>query len=145
MRIGKRPEQSPDAVVARQSIGIAEIEGVSAGGLQPPVEVAPNRASGHEADVFESIERGGGETVALEETDRLAFHLGELSHLEKDRCALGPLQELRLDPQTKPQLVGIDLPVLAGRIAPVLVLRMHLSMGQKPVAVSGIEPKLSDA
>src|SRR6266404_5067286 len=76
--------------------------------------------TGHESDVFEAVEGGRRQSVALQQPDRLTLHLRELPHLEEERRVLGTVQELRFLSEAKPQLVGVRLPVLARRTAAVL-------------------------
>ena len=79
-----RQQQLFDAVVAGERIRIAKVERIAARRLQPPIEIASDRAAGHEADVLEAIERCCREAVAFEKTNRLPLHLRKLSHLHKE-------------------------------------------------------------
>src|SRR5437867_484001 len=138
-------QQFLDSVVAGERVRIAEVERIAARSLQPPIQIAADRAARHEADVFESIERRCSEPIALQKTDRLSLHLRKLSPLHKKRGTSGPRQKFGLRADSQPQLVGVELPVFARRIAPVFVLTVQLRVRGEDGAVICIEANLRDA
>src|ERR1700737_2346242 len=107
-RIGVRQQQLFDSVVTGQRIRVAEVERIAGRSLQAPVQVPADRSAARESDVFEAIEGRGRQTVALQEPDRLAFHLRELSHLEKKGRPGGALEKIRLRTDAQTQLLGVD-------------------------------------